>query len=136
MLSLGYFLILHNELVWFEFGSSITYLFSRLHTIFFYVYVELCINFRKLSETGPILLNQLRSILDIVDLVTILPLPGNNILKEMNTIADEMPSKGIFFTGSLLTEDSFLKTSFEKSNYLLYNVNVFFHSSCVETNIL
>ncbi|KAK7588087.1 hypothetical protein V9T40_005332 [Parthenolecanium corni] len=69
---------------------------------------------RKLSETGSVLLDQLRKILNIVDLVTVLPLPGNDILKEMNAIADEKPDKGIFFTGSLLTEDAFLKASFEK----------------------
>lgn len=74
---------------------------------------------RKLSETGPVLLEQLRKILSIVDLVTVLPLQGNDILKEMNIIADEEPDKGIFLTGSLLTEDSLLKSSFEKSNQFL-----------------
>lgn len=68
------------------------------------------------------MLNQLRKILNIVDLVTVLPLPGNDVLKEMNAIADEKPDKGIFFTGSLLTEDAFLKASFEKSNYLFYSL--------------
>lgn len=76
-------------------------------------------NCRKLSETKTVLLQQLRKILSIVDLVTVLPLPGNDILNEMNMIAREMPDKGVFFTGSLLTEDSFLKASFEKSEELL-----------------
>lgn len=74
---------------------------------------------RKLSETGPVLLEQLRKILSVVDLVTVLPLQGNDILKERNIIADEKPDKGIFLTGSLLTEDSLLKSSFEKSNQFL-----------------
>lgn len=73
------------------------------------------LNCRKLSETRTVLLQQLRKILSIVDLVTVLPLPGNDILNEMNQLAREMPDKGVFFTGSLLTEDSFLKASFEKS---------------------
>ncbi len=69
----------------------------------------------KLSEDGDVLQYQLKKAFSIVDLVSLLPLPGENIIKELNNVEDLMQDKGVFLRGSSFTVDSFIKAPLEKS---------------------